>query len=224
MVKKCSWHPKKNNLSSTAADTFGTPISNSVSKWIRSLRIFDFVAGDNPSQLFELCPLFQLTRVTFDPALPYSMAVSMSNASTPSPGTAEQSSAVDSPVRLPRAPPDRPHLTAGRASQLSQPGSATPRHAPGYSGRVSRGTGDQSASSGGHRQPISGVRQRQLEYRHGRTQDASWGGRRPWLVCEGRDMTWALNSVLTEPFTMDFKPSLSVLFGHYSLPRRRILT
>ena len=61
----------KNNLSSTAADTFGTPISNSVSKWIRSLRIFDFVAGDNPSQLFELCPLFQLTRVTFDPALPY---------------------------------------------------------------------------------------------------------------------------------------------------------
>ena len=35
------------------------------------LRIFDFGAGDNPSQLFELCPLFQLTRVTFDPALPY---------------------------------------------------------------------------------------------------------------------------------------------------------
>ena len=61
----------KNNLSSTAADTFGTPISNSVSKWTRSLRIFDFGAGDNPSQLFELCPLFQLTRVTFDPALPY---------------------------------------------------------------------------------------------------------------------------------------------------------
>ena len=30
-----------------------------------------FVAGDNPSQLFDLCPLFQLTRVTFDPALPY---------------------------------------------------------------------------------------------------------------------------------------------------------
>ena len=25
-------------------------------------------------------------------------------------------------------------------------------------------------------------------------------------------------------FTMDFKPSVSVLFGHYSLPRRRILT
>ena len=50
----------------------GTPISNSVSKWTRSLRIFDFGAGDNPSQLFELCPLFQLTRVTFDPALPYS--------------------------------------------------------------------------------------------------------------------------------------------------------
>ena len=24
--------------------------------------------------------------------------------------------------------------------------------------------------------------------------------------------------------TMDFKPSASVLFGHYSLPRRRILT
>ena len=24
--------------------------------------------------------------------------------------------------------------------------------------------------------------------------------------------------------TMDFKPSVSVLFGHYSLPRRRILT
>ena len=41
------------------------------SKWIRSFRIFDFVAGDNPSRLFELCPLFQLTRVTFDPALPY---------------------------------------------------------------------------------------------------------------------------------------------------------
>ena len=61
----------KNNLSSTAADTFGTPISNSVSKWTRSLRIFDFAAGVNPSQLFELCPLFQLTRVTFDPALPY---------------------------------------------------------------------------------------------------------------------------------------------------------
>ena len=37
----------------------------------RSLRIFDFGAGDNPSQLFELCPLFQLTSVTFDPALPY---------------------------------------------------------------------------------------------------------------------------------------------------------
>ena len=33
--------------------------------------MFDFVAGDNPSQLFELCPLFQLTHVTFDPALPY---------------------------------------------------------------------------------------------------------------------------------------------------------
>ena len=61
----------KNNLTSTAADTFGTPISNSVRKWTRSLRIFDFGAGDNPSQLFELCPLFQLTRVTFDPALPY---------------------------------------------------------------------------------------------------------------------------------------------------------
>ena len=57
-------------LSSTAADTFGTPISNSVSRWIASLRIFDSVAGDNPSHLFELCPLFQLTRVTFDPALP----------------------------------------------------------------------------------------------------------------------------------------------------------
>ena len=24
--------------------------------------------------------------------------------------------------------------------------------------------------------------------------------------------------------TMDFKPSINVLFGHYSLPRRRILT
>ena len=75
-VKRVQWlrnvhDTPKNNLSSTAADTFGTPISNSVSKWIRSLRIFDFVAGDNPSQLFKLCPLFQLTRVTFDPALPY---------------------------------------------------------------------------------------------------------------------------------------------------------
>ena len=75
-VKRVQWlrnvhDTPKNNLSSTAADTFGTPISNSVSKWIRSLRSFDFVTGDNPSQLFELCPLFQLTRVTFDPALPY---------------------------------------------------------------------------------------------------------------------------------------------------------
>ena len=51
---------------------FQTP---SVHKWTRSLRIFDFGAGDNPSQLFELCPLFQLTRVTFDPALPYSSRV-----------------------------------------------------------------------------------------------------------------------------------------------------
>ena len=67
--------PQKNNLSSTAADTFGTPISNSVSKWISSLRIFDSVADDHPSQLFELCPLFQLTRVTFDPALPYANQV-----------------------------------------------------------------------------------------------------------------------------------------------------
>ena len=76
-IKRVQWlrnvhDTPKNNLSSTAADTFGTPIiSNSVSKWIRSFCIFDFVAGDNPSQLFELCPLFQLTRVTFDPALPY---------------------------------------------------------------------------------------------------------------------------------------------------------
>ena len=47
---------------------FQTPSVNG----FRSLRIFDFVAGDNqwPSQLFELCPLFQLTRVTFDPVLP----------------------------------------------------------------------------------------------------------------------------------------------------------
>ena len=77
-VKRVQWlrnvhDTLKNNLSPTAADTFGTPISNSVSKWIRSLCIFDFVAGDNPAKLFELCPLFQLTRVTFDPALPYNI-------------------------------------------------------------------------------------------------------------------------------------------------------
>ena len=77
LVSRVQWFkemfmtPQKTIYRQTAADTFGTPISNSVSKMIRSLHIFDFVAGDNPSQLFELCPLFQLTRVTFDPALPY---------------------------------------------------------------------------------------------------------------------------------------------------------
>ena len=47
---------------------FQTPSVNGLG---HSACIFDFVAGDNPSQLFELCPLFQLIRITFDPALPY---------------------------------------------------------------------------------------------------------------------------------------------------------
>ena len=59
----------KNNLSSTAADTFGTPISNSVSKWM-SLRIFDFVAGDNPSQLFLVMPTVSIDPCYFWPRSP----------------------------------------------------------------------------------------------------------------------------------------------------------
>ena len=74
-VKRVQWlrnvhDTPKNNLSSTAADTFGTPISNSVSKWIRSFLHIRLCRWWQPIATFWVMPTVSIDPCYFWPRSP----------------------------------------------------------------------------------------------------------------------------------------------------------